>query len=71
VPGPDVGDDEFADAVALVLMLADGDAEWEDYGAALAALDAAEALEGSLPPEYEAKRRLWLATARGLGRDVS
>jgi len=71
VPGPDVGDDEFEDAVSLVLMLADGDAEWGDYGAALSALDAAEALEGSLPPEYEAKRRLWLATARGLGRDTS
>ena len=71
VPGPDTGDDDLEDAVALVLMLADGDAEWGDYGAALAALDAAEALEGALPAEYEAKRRLWLATERGLGRDSS
>ncbi|MGZ4169820.1 MAG: NAD(P)/FAD-dependent oxidoreductase [Solirubrobacteraceae bacterium] len=70
VPGSDLAGDEFADAVALVLMLADGDAEWGDYGAALAALDAAEALEGALPPEYEAKRRLWMGAARGLGRDV-
>ena len=29
--------------------------------AALGALDAAETLQGALPPEYEAKRRLWLA----------
>jgi sulfide:quinone oxidoreductase len=64
IPGPDLAEDEFADAVALALVLADGDAEWGDYGAALAALDAAEALQGMLPPEYEAKRRLWLAAAR-------
>jgi sulfide:quinone oxidoreductase len=71
VPGPEMSGEDFADAVELVLMLADGDAEWGDYGAALSALDAAEALEGALPPEYEAKRRLWLAEARGLGRDAS
>jgi hypothetical protein len=61
VPGPEVSDDEFADAVALTLMLADEDADWGDYETALAALDAAQALEGALTPEYEAKRRLWLA----------
>ena len=64
VAGPAVAPDEIADAVALALILADGDAEWGDFGAALAALDAAEALEGALPPEYETKRRLWLAAER-------
>jgi len=53
-------EDEFEDAVELALLLADGDADWGDYHSALAALDAAEALQGTLPPEYEAKRRLWL-----------
>ena len=60
VPGPGPSDDEFADAVELALLLADGDADWGDYSAALASLDAAEALAGALPPEYEAKRALWL-----------
>jgi sulfide:quinone oxidoreductase len=60
VPGPGLGADEFADAVELALLLADGDAGWGDYAAALASLDAAEALAGALPPEYEAKRTLWL-----------
>jgi hypothetical protein len=30
----------------------------------LTALDAAEALQGALPPEYEAKRRQWQAAER-------
>lgn len=63
-PGPALTEHEFADAVELALMLADGDAEWGDYAAALASLDAAQALQGALPPEYEAKRRLWLAELR-------
>ena len=62
-PGPDA--DEFADAVELALLLADGDADWGDYPAALASLDAAEALAGALPPEYETKRELWLREWRG------
>ena len=61
VPGAPLADDEYEDAVALALLLADCDARWGDVGAALEALDAAEALEGSLPPEYEAKRRAWRA----------
>jgi sulfide:quinone oxidoreductase len=61
VAGPAIDDDEFEDAVELALLLADGDAEWGDYHSALAALDAAEALQGLLPPEYEAKRLMWLA----------
>lgn len=64
IPGPEVPAGEFADAVALALILADGDAAWGDYQAALAALDAAQALEGALPPEYETKRRMWLLEAR-------
>jgi sulfide:quinone oxidoreductase len=51
---------EFQDALELALLLADCDARWGDYGAALSALAAAEALQGSLPPVYEAKRRQWL-----------
>jgi sulfide:quinone oxidoreductase len=66
VPGNEVSDEEFDDALALMLMLADGDAEWGDHRAALAALDAAELLAGALPPEYEAKRRLWRASERGV-----
>ncbi|MGA2010121.1 MAG: FAD-dependent oxidoreductase [Solirubrobacteraceae bacterium] len=61
VAGPPLEDDEFADAVELALLLADGDADWGDYHSALAALDAAEALQGALPPEYETKRRIWLS----------
>jgi sulfide:quinone oxidoreductase len=64
VPGPPLPDDEYRDAVELALMLADADARWGDYGAALSALDAAEALQGALPPEYEAKRREWRDAAR-------
>ncbi|MHB8696402.1 MAG: NAD(P)/FAD-dependent oxidoreductase [Solirubrobacteraceae bacterium] len=61
VPGPQVDDGEFQDALELALLLADCDARWGDYRSALSALDAAEALAGALPPEYAAKRREWLA----------
>ena len=59
--GEKVSDAEFKDALELALLLADCDARWGDYGAALSSLDAAEALQGTLPPEYEAKRREWRA----------
>lgn len=59
--GGKVSDAEFKDALELALLLADCDARWGDYAAALNALDAAEALQGALPPEYEAKRREWRA----------
>ena len=59
VPGHQISDAEFDDALELALMLADCDARWGDYRSALSALDAAEALQGSLPPEYETKRRQW------------
>jgi sulfide:quinone oxidoreductase len=68
VPGPPVTDDEHQDALALALLLADTDARWGDYNSALSALDAAEALEGALPPEYEAKRHQWRAEQRAAPR---
>ena len=64
VLGSPVSDEEHEDALALALLLADCDARWGDYASALNALDAAEALEGALPPEYEAKRRAWHAEDR-------
>jgi sulfide:quinone oxidoreductase len=64
VPGPQVSDEEYVDALELALLLADCDARWGDYPSALNALDAAEALQGALPPEYEAKRREWRAEDR-------
>lgn len=63
VPGPPVSDAEFQDALELALLLADCDARWGDYAAALNALDAAESLQGTLPPVYEARRREWRAAS--------
>ncbi len=56
---PPNGDPGAREALELALILAEHDARWEDYDQALQALDAAEALAGALPPEYEAKRRRW------------
>ena len=61
-PSP-ASDPELRDALELALLLADCDAKWGDYRSALTALDAARAISGSLPPEYEAKRRRWLAAS--------
>jgi sulfide:quinone oxidoreductase len=55
---------EYEDALGLALLLADCDARWGDHRSALRALDAAEALQGSLPPEYESKRMQWRVEAR-------
>jgi len=64
VAGAPVSEAEHQDALDLALLLADCDARWGDYAAALNALDAAQALEGSLPPEYELKRQHWRASER-------
>jgi sulfide:quinone oxidoreductase len=64
VPGRALSDSEFNDALELALLLADCDARWGDYRSALSALDAAEALDTALPPEYELKRRHWRAALR-------
>jgi sulfide:quinone oxidoreductase len=63
-PGAAVSEAEHRDALELALLLAELDARWGDHRSALDALDAAEALEGSLPPEYEAMRREWRLAAR-------
>ena len=55
------GDGEHEDALELALLIADYDARWGDYPQALRALESAEAIEGVLPPEYEAKRARWRA----------
>jgi sulfide:quinone oxidoreductase len=60
-PPSSVGDG--ADARDLALMLAEYDARWGDYGAAVDVLDAAEAIEGTLPPEYQTKRGQWRASS--------
>ncbi|MGO9753331.1 MAG: NAD(P)/FAD-dependent oxidoreductase [Solirubrobacteraceae bacterium] len=59
LPETPVSEAEHAEAVELALLLAECDAQWGDYRSALDALDAAEALQGTLPAEFEAKRRAW------------
>jgi sulfide:quinone oxidoreductase len=62
--GAAISDAEYRDALELAMLLAELDARWGDYRSALDALDAAEALEGALPPEYEELRRQWQVAAR-------
>lgn len=50
---------DHEDALELALLLAENDARWGDYAIALRGLEAAEALNGALPAEYEARRRQW------------
>jgi sulfide:quinone oxidoreductase len=64
-PARSASDTDYEDALELALLMADCDARWGDFDAALHALDAAQALHGALPSEYEAKRRQWTAAARG------
>lgn len=56
---------ERESALDLALAMADGEARFGDWKAALRALDAAEALAGALPPEYAQKRDLWQAELSG------
>ncbi len=64
VRGRSLSETEYDDALELALLLAECDARWGDHRSALSALDAAEALQGSLPPEYEAKRNQWRTALR-------
>src|SRR4051794_2174660 len=52
-------EDGHADAVDLTLLLAEADARWGDHASALRALEAAEALQGALSPEWEHRRQEW------------
>lgn len=52
-------------ALDLALAMAEGEARYGDWKAALRALDAAEALAGALPPDYAQKRDLWQAELSG------
>ena len=56
---PTAGDPRAS--LELALALADADATWGAYDAAVRALDAAQAASGTLPPEYVDKRAEWLA----------
>jgi sulfide:quinone oxidoreductase len=56
---------ERESALDLALAMADGEARYGDWKAALRALDAAEALAGALPPEYAQRRDLWEAELSG------
>jgi hypothetical protein len=51
-------DDKQA-AYEVLLLLADADARWWDYGKAVRLLDHAAEAGGGLPPEYEFKRARW------------
>jgi predicted dienelactone hydrolase len=51
-------DDKHA-AYEVLLLLADADARWWDYGNAVRLLDHAADARGGLPPEYEFKRARW------------
>jgi hypothetical protein len=52
-------DAEHRAVVDLALMMADEDAREGDLSAALRALQAAEDLDGQLPPDYAAKGARW------------
>ena len=51
-------DDKHA-AYEVLLLLADADARWWDYGNAVRLLDHAAETGSGLPPEYEFKRARW------------
>ena len=51
--------DENHAAYEVLLLLADADARWWDYGNAVRLLDHAAEAGGGLPLEYEFKRARW------------
>lgn len=51
--------DDREAAYEVLLLLADADARWSDYGSALRLLDHAAEAAGGLPTEYEFKRARW------------
>jgi sulfide:quinone oxidoreductase len=59
-PGPAAPPADPRAAVELALTMADADAHWGDFDAAVRALDAAQAAGGTLPPDYARKRERWL-----------
>ena len=60
--------DGHVDPLELTLLLADHDAGAGDHTMALAALDAAELLAGTLPSRYLAKRAEWQQTLAGVAQ---
>lgn len=64
IQGTPLDRSEHDEALQLVLTMAEADASRRDFVSALTALEAAEALEGMLAPELEAKRRQWRLAAR-------
>jgi sulfide:quinone oxidoreductase len=59
-PGPAAPPADPRSAFELALTMADADAQWGDFDAAVRALDAAKAAAGTLPPDYARKRERWL-----------
>jgi hypothetical protein len=47
-------------ALDVLLLLAEADARWQDYGSAIRVLDMAERALGALPGEYALKRARWV-----------
>ena len=66
-PGAADSEASASDALEFALLLAEYDARWGDYEAALSALDSAQALSGSLPAPYASRRREW---QRALAREA-
>ncbi len=55
-------DDDRAAALDILLVLADAEARWHEYGRALDLLEQAEGAGCVLTPEYRLKRNSWDAS---------
>lgn len=51
--------DDRQAALEVLLLMADADARWWDYGSAVRLLDHAAESGSEIPPEYELKRARW------------